>query len=101
MPANSERGVIFDIRESTVHDGPGIRTTVFLKGCPLHRAWCHNPEGIAPALEIMHSPAGERVVGKAYTAEQLAAVLNRPFEGVGVPARIAGRITVPPPKTHS
>lgn len=41
-----EKGVVFDIRRYSVHDGPGIRTTVFLKGCPLECAWCHNPEGI-------------------------------------------------------
>ncbi len=40
------RGLIFDIRRYSVHDGPGIRTTVFLKGCPLSCAWCHNPEGL-------------------------------------------------------
>ena len=39
-------GRIFDIAHFTVHDGPGIRTTVFLKGCPLRCVWCHNPEGI-------------------------------------------------------
>jgi len=37
-------GIVFDIKEFTVHDGPGIRTTVFLKGCPLACMWCHNPE---------------------------------------------------------
>lgn len=37
-------GLVFDIRHFSVHDGPGIRTTVFLKGCPLRCAWCHNPE---------------------------------------------------------
>ena len=37
-------GFIFDIRHFSVHDGPGIRSTVFLKGCPLSCAWCHNPE---------------------------------------------------------
>jgi pyruvate formate lyase activating enzyme len=36
--------LIFDIRRYTIHDGPGIRTTVFFKGCPLHCLWCHNPE---------------------------------------------------------
>lgn len=35
---------VFDIKRFAVHDGPGIRTTVFLKGCPLHCIWCHNPE---------------------------------------------------------
>ncbi len=45
-------GIIFDIKRYAIHDGPGIRTTVFMKGCPLACPWCHNPEGIeaAPAL---------------------------------------------------
>lgn len=45
-------GLVFDIRRYSVHDGPGIRTTVFLKGCPLSCLWCHNPEsqGRAPVL---------------------------------------------------
>jgi pyruvate formate lyase activating enzyme len=41
-------GIIFDIKRYAIHDGPGIRTTVFLKGCPLACGWCHNPEGIGP-----------------------------------------------------
>lgn len=49
---SSITGRIFDIKRFAVHDGPGIRTTVFLKGCPLHCAWCHNPEGISPAPEL-------------------------------------------------
>ena len=47
-------GVIFDIKEMAVHDGPGIRTTVFLKGCPLRCAWCHNPEGLTIEPQIMY-----------------------------------------------
>ena len=39
-----ENGIIFDIKKFSIHDGPGIRTTVFLKGCPLSCGWCHNPE---------------------------------------------------------
>lgn len=45
-------GIIFDLKRYAIHDGPGIRTTVFFKGCPLHCAWCHNPEGIDPAKEL-------------------------------------------------
>lgn len=45
-------GIVFDIKKFSIHDGPGIRTTVFLKGCPLHCSWCHNPEGISPLPEI-------------------------------------------------
>ncbi len=46
-------GLIFNLQRYSVHDGPGIRTTVFLKGCPLRCAWCHNPEGISSAAEIV------------------------------------------------
>lgn len=49
-------GIVFDVREFAVHDGPGIRTTVFLKGCPLACTWCHNPEGRSPRPQIMRSP---------------------------------------------
>ncbi|MFZ5941327.1 MAG: glycyl-radical enzyme activating protein [Bacteroidota bacterium] len=43
--------VIFDIKRFAVHDGPGIRTTIFFKGCPLACQWCHNPESQSPAIE--------------------------------------------------
>ena len=49
----TSRGLIFDVKRFAVHDGPGIRTTVFFKGCPLRCAWCHNPEGISAVPEIM------------------------------------------------
>lgn len=51
------KGVIFDIKEMAVHDGPGIRTTVFLKGCPLRCKWCHNPEGLSSELQLMFKQA--------------------------------------------
>lgn len=48
----SVSGIVFNIMRYCVHDGPGIRTTVFLKGCPLRCSWCHNPEGQAPEIEL-------------------------------------------------
>jgi pyruvate formate lyase activating enzyme len=49
-------GTIFDIKRFAIHDGPGIRTTIFFKGCPLHCVWCHNPEGIESRFELMPNP---------------------------------------------
>ena len=46
-------GVIFNIQKYSIHDGPGIRTTVFLKGCPLSCSWCHNPESQSFQKELM------------------------------------------------
>lgn len=53
----SATGIIFDIKQFAVFDGPGIRTTVFLKGCPLRCMWCHNPEGLSfePQLMVSHN----------------------------------------------
>lgn len=45
------RGIVFDIQRAALHDGPGVRTTVFLKGCPLRCLWCHNPESWKTAPE--------------------------------------------------
>lgn len=49
---SEKSGNIFDVKRMAVHDGRGIRTTVFLKGCPLHCVWCHNPEGISASTQI-------------------------------------------------
>ncbi len=46
-------GTIFDLKRFTIHDGPGIRSTVFFKGCPLDCWWCHNPESRCPDIESM------------------------------------------------
>jgi len=48
-----ETGTILNIQRYTIHDGPGIRTTVFLKGCPLTCWWCHNPESQSPSRELV------------------------------------------------
>jgi len=70
-------GIIFDIREFSVHDGPGIRTTVFLKGCPMACTWCHNPEGQSSEPQFLRSPGRQRLVGTRFTPKALAAKLNR------------------------
>jgi pyruvate formate lyase activating enzyme len=57
MDDSGVRGIIFDIQRFSLHDGPGIRTTVFLKGCFLDCAWCHNPESKDPAPEIAYYSA--------------------------------------------
>ena len=66
-------GRVFEIREFALHDGPGVRTTVFLKGCPLRCAWCHNPEGQSFEVETIVRKDGTRLkCGKDWTAEALA-----------------------------
>lgn len=55
------KGFIFDIKKFSIHDGPGIRTTVFMKGCPLRCPWCHNPESQRTGPDIMLH--GERCIG--------------------------------------
>ena len=51
------KGLIFDIQGFSVHDGPGCRTLIFLKGCPLKCKWCSNPEGIYPQVQLMYHSA--------------------------------------------
>ena len=50
--ANRPTGLVFDVQRYSLHDGPGIRTTVFLKGCPLRCSWCHNPESMNASPEL-------------------------------------------------
>ena len=47
-----EKAIVFDIQRASLHDGPGIRTTIFLKGCPLDCIWCHNPEAIEEKQQL-------------------------------------------------
>lgn len=53
---SSPRGIIFNIQRFSIHDGPGIRTTVFLKGCNLRCLWCHNPESVQKQPEVQFFP---------------------------------------------
>ena len=90
--------LIADIQRASIHDGPGLRTTVFFKGCPLRCAWCHNPETISPKPEVLLYPekcihcgmcdkgcyTGARVLcGKEMTAKELLAVISEdlPYYG--------------------
>ena len=49
-----EKGLIFNIQKFSIHDGPGIRTTVFFKGCPLRCRWCQNPEGLETTRQVLY-----------------------------------------------
>lgn len=70
-------GIVFDVKEFALYDGPGLRCTVFLKGCPLRCSWCHNPEGLRPEPEVMRTAAGSRQVGTRYSVAELAERLLR------------------------
>lgn len=81
-------GKIFSIEEFSTYDGPGIRMTVFLKGCPLRCMWCHNPEGQRFESEMLHAQngclhcgaclsVGERVKGKPCLVPESVAVCPR------------------------
>ncbi|MFA9370673.1 MAG: glycyl-radical enzyme activating protein [Labilibaculum antarcticum] len=72
-------GIVFDIKRYAVHDGPGIRTTIFMKGCPLRCLWCHNPESFSLQIEefsqcksLAEKSIEEKIkIGKEYSVSQL------------------------------
>ena len=75
------RGIIFDIKEMTVHDGPGVRVTVFFKGCPLRCLWCHNPEGLsAHPQPIKEKGRSTTICGQTIEATVLATKIKKNAE---------------------
>lgn len=79
-------GLIFDIKRFAIHDGPGVRLTVFFKGCPLRCSWCHNPEGIDSSQQTVQREhkIGDRTlgweketVGRYYSVAQLMAEIEK------------------------
>lgn len=62
------KGIVFDIKRFAVHDGPGIRVTAFLKGCPLACRWCHNPESLDSAICMV--PKTVRIGDKTFTEDE-------------------------------
>ncbi len=70
-------GIVFEIQRYCIRDGRGIRTCVFLKGCPLHCPWCHNPEGLEPCPQRDREG---RLYGKEMTAEEVTQAVLRDRE---------------------
>ena len=85
------QGTIFSIEEFALHDGPGIRTTVFFKGCPLRCEWCHNPEGLSFAPQMIRTMDGDRVCGERISAEMLT---NRIAKNAGIFDMTLGGVTI-------
>lgn len=72
------KGIIFDIKRFAIHDGPGLRTTVFFKGCPLNCWWCHNPESISSNIE--HYNIIEKIGDKEFTVAKTVGRVTTPNE---------------------
>lgn len=69
-------GIVFDIKKFAIHDGPGIRTTIFLKGCPLDCWWCHNPESKNPGIEKIETQhSGTKQIGQRKTGSELLEIV--------------------------
>ena len=69
------RGIIFNLAHYAVHDGPGIRTTVFLKGCPMRCVWCCSPQ--SQSFEIERSLTNEKIYGREVSPDELFAEVSR------------------------
>ncbi len=78
-------GTIFDIKRYAIHDGPGIRTTIFFKGCPLMCTWCHNPESqiitpekvLKPSYRIVSPANNEETIGYTVSVSEMIKEINK------------------------
>jgi pyruvate formate lyase activating enzyme len=78
-------GLIFSVKRYSIHDGPGIRVTFFMKGCPLSCRWCHNPEGISPFPQTVLKTdrvgdmefSRQEEVGKFFTVNSILEILGK------------------------
>lgn len=85
-----QTGIIFDLKELALFDGPGMRQTVFLKGCPLRCMWCHNPEGLSPKPQMMVGAASSSLCGTIMTSDEL---VRRIRKNSGYYERYGGGVT--------
>ncbi|MFX1533337.1 MAG: glycyl-radical enzyme activating protein [Promethearchaeota archaeon] len=86
MANRTNKGIIFDIKKYAIHDGPGIRTTIFLKGCALRCWWCHNPEGQKLELEVIYKkhdekdssfPPRKEIIGREVSVDEVMAEIEK------------------------
>lgn len=73
----NEKGRIFNVQRFSIHDGPGVRTIVFLKGCPLRCRWCCNPEGQGWETETLRLGGTEKTAGRDVTVAEVLAEVER------------------------
>ena len=83
------KGTIFDIRRTSYNDGSGTRTTIFLKGCNMNCAWCHNPESINKKIELMFDPK------KCLCCRLCEKVCDKNTSGISLPIIVTSLVEVP------
>ena len=75
-------GRIFDVQRYSIHDGPGIRTIVFLKGCVLRCQWCCNPESQEYKIQTMKTPDGVKTMGRDVTVREMIELVEGGYENI-------------------